>query len=409
MTDEVPLISGGLLNAASKPIYWLGEEPGQTRKYALLRREGHRVILRKLDSGEPEPDRIPIYAGEVIEVAHAVHSIAAYSNADQGDVSALLFGLRLKYLRREGRKVFARTLRFGEDDNGAAVHVAAGEELVVEEIHADLDHIDSMEPPTQSGHRALAPTFGTWLSVARYDELHVRYLLAAARRLDAANLAFISASRAYTDLSNDLAGPVLRRTALELLSWTETLMVALGRVLDMALKARAILGTTVRLPSTIRDHELACRTIRNAIEHIEDRAQGQVRGQLDPVALTLFDQSQLLTEGVISYGPHRLDLMTDVPELIAATRAFFFTGDPGGFDCRTIGIKRDVGDEPEPGGACRITYSAVSSFELADVSQRQFNCRYGLLSRFAACEFVNEPSLFKHLGHLVVICPGLPD
>ena len=62
--------------------------------------------------------------------------------------------------------------------------------------------------------------------------------------------------------------------------------------------------------------------IRNAYEHIEDRALGNVHNKSDPVALTIFDHDTLLREDAIVYGPHRLTLDNDLPCLLAETREY---------------------------------------------------------------------------------------
>ena len=45
-----------------------------------------------------------------------------------------------------------------------------------------------MAEPTETGYAPLAPTLWTWLSIGSESQIRFRYLLAAARRLDAANM-----------------------------------------------------------------------------------------------------------------------------------------------------------------------------------------------------------------------------
>ncbi len=49
---------------------------------------------------------------------------------------------------------------------------------------------------------------------------------------------------------------------------------------------------------------------------------GNVWGRPDPDALTIFDHHEIVLNGAIVYGSHRLDLATDIPLLIAAVRQF---------------------------------------------------------------------------------------
>jgi hypothetical protein len=310
-----------------RPVAWIGERaPGDARCHTVMRREGSRLILREIDPGEPEPDRIPVYEGETVEIATGIHSVSLNTTPDVGDTAGCLFSLRVVFLRREPGKVFVRTLRLGEPDDGRRVFVAPGEDLIVEQIQAELAYIDTLEEPTASGYIPLTPTLAIWYSIGdregEREAARARYLLAAARRLDAANLDAISAVESYQALDDSMAGPVLRRTAFELLSRTETLIVALGRVIDIVMRAAADISATVEVPAALADRAAAVRALRNAVEHIEDRALGRVNRSPDPVALTLFDQSRLMTEGSIVYAAYELNLTSDVPELISASRKF---------------------------------------------------------------------------------------
>lgn len=323
--DVVPVASAD--EQCGTPVAWIGERaPGEARRHTLLHREGSRLILREIDPGELEPDRIPVYEGETVEIATGIHSVSLNTNPDVGDTAGFLFSLRVVFLRREPGKVFVRTLRLGEPDDGRRVFVAPGEELIVEQIQAELAYIDTLEEPTASGYVPLTPTIAIWYSIGdRVGEraaARTRYLLAAARRLDAANLDAIYAIESYQALDDGMAGPMLRRIAFALLSRAETLIVALGRVIDIVMRTAADIGTTVEVPAALAGRAAAVRALRNAVEHIEDRALGRVNRAPDPVALTLFDQSRLMTEGIIVYGTHELDLTRDVPDLISASRKF---------------------------------------------------------------------------------------
>jgi hypothetical protein len=81
-----------------------------------------------------------------------------------------------------------------------------------------------------------------------------------------------------------------------------------------------------QLPATITGKAFALQEIRNAFEHIEDRALGNVRSKPDADALSIFDQTDLLTRGVLTYGSHNLALRSEVlPMLLDARRAAFKT------------------------------------------------------------------------------------
>jgi hypothetical protein len=49
---------------------------------------------------------------------------------------------------------------------------------------------------------------------------------------------------------------------------------------------------------------------------------GHVREEPHPDALTIFDQQRLLTDGVLLYGRHQLDVTKEVPRLLVGVRQF---------------------------------------------------------------------------------------
>jgi hypothetical protein len=100
-------------------------------------------------------------------------------------------------------------------------------------------------------------------------------------------------------------------------------IVALGRAVDMVRQAADSIGCTVPLPAQVTSSWPALHDIRNAYEHIEDRALGQVHEKPHPDALTIFDQERLLTAGALVYGKHQLDVTKEVPRLLAEVRQFF--------------------------------------------------------------------------------------
>ena len=99
-------------------------------------------------------------------------------------------------------------------------------------------------------------------------------------------------------------------------------MIALGRSIDMVTRARSLIGTTVPVPTNITNSIQAVSEIRNAYEHIEDRALGRVRQKPDPQALTIFDYRRLLDDDEIVYAGHSLNLVNEVPTLLRDARQY---------------------------------------------------------------------------------------
>lgn len=309
------------------PVGWLTdvtlEGESHPRRVTFMRRTGRHLVVRQLDPAEPEPSRIPTFDGDVIEVATAISHVSLNTTAEPGDNTGFLLGLRLIETRRVGSKVYAKTLRIGDRDDGSRVHLGPGDELAIESLTVEFEHIDTLEEPTESGHIPLTPALVVWYSIGSHEPVRIRYLVAAARRLDAANIDSISARATLAQIHNEgLPGPQLRRAGLEILSRAELTVIALSRAIDMVTKAPQALATRVKIPAVIAEKATAVTQIRHAIEHIDERALGQVNKKTHAAALTLFDQRRLLEEGVIGYDDHELNLADDVPILIAAARQF---------------------------------------------------------------------------------------
>ena len=57
----------------------------------------------------------------------------------------------------------------------------------------------------------------------------------------------------------------------------------------------------------------AVQEIRNAFEHIDERAEGNVgRGKTHPDALTIFHQADFVQSSILRYKGYRLDFESDV-------------------------------------------------------------------------------------------------
>ena len=106
---------------------------------------------------------------------------------------------------------------------------------------AELDAIDDSEQEATVGYAPLTPVLWTWLQLGTgRSEATVRYLLAAARRLDTAArlLGDVDELRA-TLKQKDLSGPALRRALFGLIGTVELAVIALGRSIDMVTRARS--------------------------------------------------------------------------------------------------------------------------------------------------------------------------
>lgn len=321
----------GAPDDGGEPFGWLEtvtlEGASEPVRVVLDSRDGHQVFVRHIDPCDGDnPPRIPIYPDDDVVVMTPVAAVGHHLTSEVGRVDDFLFGTRIVPVRREPGRVFARTLRRGEPDDGRRVHVRPGDQLTFEEgaLVAQLDAIDDLERAEATGYIPVTPALWTWLRLGvGHDEAKVRYILAAARRLDAAARLLAQVEELRTELNRtDLTGPAWRRALFELIGAVELSIVALGRVVNMASKASGHIGTAVPLPPSVVAKKRAITEIRNAYEHIEDRSLGQVRAVPHPQALTIFDHQQLVENDVIDYAGHKLSLVDDVPVLLDEIRQF---------------------------------------------------------------------------------------
>ena len=72
--------------------------------------------------------------------------------------------------------------------------------------------------------------------------------------------------------------------------------------------------TDLELPDSVKKIRTAVEEMRNAFEHIDDRAEARVgmSRKVDLDALTIFDQPEFIESSVLSYNEHSLRFDTDV-------------------------------------------------------------------------------------------------
>lgn len=312
---------------ADEPVY-LGEVRVKDRdepvRVTLYERDGSHVLVRQVDPCDIDSPRVALFDGDEVRVMEAISHTSLHTNPEVGSTDGFMFHMRVVPVHAEGTTIYARTLRHDEVDDGRRVHAIPGGQITCSLV-AGLDHIDYQVEPTSSGRVPLTPVLWTWLSIGTdHDEARTRFLLAAARRLDTANLLLIEVQERTDRLNHEeLAGPAIRRNLFELVGCVEQAVISLGRAVDMVLKTKDQISRDVPIPQVVVDAAEAVKDIRDAYEHIDERAAGNAWRKPHPDALTIFDWQRLLTDDVIVYGSHELALVEQVPALIAAMRQFF--------------------------------------------------------------------------------------
>lgn len=195
------------------PKAGIGAELGhEDEAPVFVRREVRKIVIRKKDPCDPEPPRIPFYEGDELIQMEAISHTSVNTTSEVDDTHGLVFDLRLVPTGREPDRVYAPTLRHGEEDDGRRVHVEPGESLIIEQLTVALDHLDAMEEPTESGYVPLTPVLWSWFAIGERNGAQFRHLLAEARRLDQAN-EFLMAVERRRAAANEAGkfGPAVRR------------------------------------------------------------------------------------------------------------------------------------------------------------------------------------------------------
>lgn len=234
-----------------------------------------------------------------------------------------LVGGRIVPVRREGNKVFVRTLRHGEEDTGGSVQLQAGHQLVFETgaFVIDSRQIDAQSPKGFGGYAPVANTVWTWYQIVSEKWDFVLFLFALARRVDAAHGLWVAAIQARNKAREE--GGIPRRPGFfNELAMAEVAVIALHRGIKMVYSLIKTFNLELDMPDNIQEIRPAVEEIRHAFEHIDDRAQGRVgrSPKMHPDALTIFHQPDFFESSILRYKEHSLNFEEDVISALLACR-----------------------------------------------------------------------------------------
>ena len=98
-------------------------------------------------------------------------------------------------------------------------------------------------------------------------------------------------------------------------------IIALGRCYRMVEGLIEKFCPELSIPDSVARTSAAVREMRNAFEHIDERAEGKVRiGVFQPDALTIFDQPDFVTSSTLRYRQYRLNFEAQVIEALIDCR-----------------------------------------------------------------------------------------
>ena len=236
-----------------------------------------------------------------------------------------LASVRVVPAGKSGNKVYGRTLNQREPDSDEGILVEAGEtlEFPAGSISVTMAHVDQYSKPEANGYAPVANTVWSWLAIPPHenDQTFVNYLLSAARRLDAANTHCSGVLRYLADPPNE-KGFRAREATFDALGEAESMCIALNRAIRMVDQARDTISALVAVPQEISAIKDAVLAIRDAFEHIDERAVGKARRENSADAMSVFDQSDFFNAGVLRYSGHSLDIRSEVIPALIAGRQF---------------------------------------------------------------------------------------
>ena len=246
-----------------------------------------------------------------------------------GEVGAddSLIAVRVVPNGRDGNTVFGRTINADEEDDGNGIELRSDEKLVFRpgDIEISLDDVDNRSLQLQTGYKPIANTIWTWFQAFGWPREDLfRYLFATSRRLDTAHALCCAAAQACRTPEDE---PFVKSRArwFQAFGYAELACIALNRGISMAVECPNKFRIEIKPPKHIEDMLPTSKAIRDAFEHIDERAIGKIRQKDDSESLSLFSQPDLVSEGVIRYKDHSLCLGKEAIGALILARQFVFS------------------------------------------------------------------------------------
>lgn len=237
-----------------------------------------------------------------------------------------VIGVRVVPTVRRGRTVYGRTLNFGEPDSGEAIRVKPGDTLIFPQgsVKITIMDVDRYSEAEQDGYAPVANTVWSWLAIPprTFGASVYNYLLSVARRLDIAHVHCMGALRGLSESSGQSSFRKTRAALFDALGHAESMCIALSRAIGMIRQAEAKVSVKVPVPDAVTVIEDGVKSIRNAFEHIDERAEGKARQQGPSDAMSVFDQSDFFSSGILRYAGNSLDISGEAVPAMVAGRQF---------------------------------------------------------------------------------------
>ena len=225
--------------------------------------------------------------------------------------------------RREGNKVFVRTLRPGEVDTGEGVNIRAGEQLIFEAgaLVIDSREVDAQSVKGRGGFAPVANTVWTWYRIVGEQLGFFLFFFSLARRVDAAHALWTLAVEEREKAKQE--GAISQRIGFfNAMATAEVTIIALHRAMAMVYSLIDKFCPDLEVPESVQRIRDAIWEMRNAFEHIDERAEGRIgrSNEMHSDALTIFDQPDFIESSVLSYKTYSLNFEEDVPSALLDCR-----------------------------------------------------------------------------------------
>lgn len=188
-------------------------------------------------------------------------------------------------------------------------------------------HIDLRAAPRPDGYRPITAMLWVWPTFAGAPSHDAwRFVLSAARRLDVAHRQLERLREAVDRTASMLQGatgtsPASREALFEAIGEAELFMVGLYRALRMAADVGSKFEVSSPPPKTLIESLIDVKEIRDAFEHIDERALSLRHKKPDGAALTVFEfQGFLFKERILRYHQWSLGIDDQATELTISAR-----------------------------------------------------------------------------------------
>ena len=226
-----------------------------------------------------------------------------------------LFSLRVVSAGSDENTTYLRTLRPDEEDFEEAVQIPAGKKVVIRpgDLSISSDEVDARSPKGRGGYAPVSDTIWTWYRImGAEDKGLLMLLLAAARKLDATHVFWADTMDAL-DESCTLTGIERRIILFRALALAEVTVISLSRGVEMLYKMAEKFDLGLEIPEKITSSRITLRQMRNAFEHIDDRAVGKVTDGSTDSPMSVFFQLHFVDQRILTYGDKSISFATGVP------------------------------------------------------------------------------------------------